>query len=130
MTELNRTPVQLAPNVSRAAFIEKIRLGVIASVRRAWRSSDGFHPECVVVALATLQTAPCAIELVSAASWKRALGLFGTDKRASLNKARLLFRSASLERKKDHGRAEALLVAYSRLNRNTARAVTVGARGG
>ena len=66
--------------------------------------------------LATLQVAGCSIELVTAASWKSAVGL-SADKRQSLDRARLLFPGASLDRKKDHGRSEALLIAYYALNR-------------
>ena len=60
--------------------------------------------------LAVLQAAACSIELVSAASWKQACGL-SRDKRASLDRARLLYPHASLSRAKDHNRAEALLIA-------------------
>jgi hypothetical protein len=42
--------------------------------------------------------------------WKKALGL-GQDKEASRLRAMQLFPSAELRRKKDHGRAEALLLA-------------------
>lgn len=62
--------------------------------------------------LATLQTALLPIEFVTAAQWKRALGLLKCDKQASIDKARLLFPAASLDRKRDHGRAEALLLAH------------------
>lgn len=61
--------------------------------------------------LATLQTLQIGIELVTPAVWKRALGL-SSDKRASLDKARLLFPSADLRLAKHDGRAEALLLAY------------------
>ncbi len=61
--------------------------------------------------LATVQTLQMALEFVTPASWKRALGL-GPDKHASLDKARLLFPQAELGRVKDHGRAEALLIAH------------------
>lgn len=43
--------------------------------------------------------------------WKRALHL-GKDKEASRLRAQQLFPGAELRRKKDHGRAEALLLAY------------------
>lgn len=66
--------------------------------------------------LATLQTLQLPIELVHASQWKRALGL-GSDKRASLDKARLLFPSADLHLAKHDGRAEALLLAHWWLNR-------------
>ena len=42
--------------------------------------------------------------------WKRTMGL-DSQKAGSLDKARLLFPTADIERKKDHGRAEALLLA-------------------
>jgi crossover junction endodeoxyribonuclease RuvC len=45
------------------------------------------------------------------ATWKRRLGLSG-DKEAARLRAIQLFSGADLRRKKDHGRAEALLLAY------------------
>jgi crossover junction endodeoxyribonuclease RuvC len=66
--------------------------------------------------LATLQVAGCSIELVTASAWKAGAGLT-KDKQRSLDRARLLFPGASLDRKKDHGRAEAILIAQWRLNR-------------
>jgi hypothetical protein len=61
--------------------------------------------------LAALQTLRLPIELVTPASWKLAMGL-GRDKRASIDKARLLFPSADLTLAKHDGRAEALLLAW------------------
>ena len=61
--------------------------------------------------LGVLQALHLPLELVTAASWKRGLGL-SSDKRASLHKARLLFPSADLGLAKHDGRAEALLLAY------------------
>lgn len=61
--------------------------------------------------LAMLQTLRLPIELVTAATWKLALGL-GKDKRASIDKARLLFPTADLTLAKHDGRAEALLIAW------------------
>lgn len=61
--------------------------------------------------LAMLQARHVAIELVTAAVWKRDMGLINGEKQASVDKARLLFPFAPIERKKDHGRAEALLLA-------------------
>jgi crossover junction endodeoxyribonuclease RuvC len=52
-----------------------------------------------------------AVEDVRPNVWKRSLGLLGKDKEASRLKAMSLFPSAGLMRKKDHGRAEALLLA-------------------
>lgn len=66
--------------------------------------------------LATLQIAGCAITLITAAQWKAGAGL-GTDKQASLDRARLVFPSAPLDRKRDHGKAESLLLAHWWINR-------------
>ena len=66
--------------------------------------------------LSILQARCIAIELVTAAVWKRSLGL-SADKRASLDKARLLYPSADLGLAKHDGRAEALLLAHWSLTR-------------
>jgi crossover junction endodeoxyribonuclease RuvC len=64
--------------------------------------------------LAACQRIAVPLDLVTASAWKGAMGL-GSDKAASLDKARLLFPTAELDRKKDHNRAEALILAeYSR----------------
>jgi crossover junction endodeoxyribonuclease RuvC len=60
--------------------------------------------------LATCQAAGLSIRMVPAATWKKASKL-SSDKSASLGKARLMFPNAELHRKKDHNRAEALLIA-------------------
>jgi crossover junction endodeoxyribonuclease RuvC len=79
--------------------------------------------------LVSLQIVGASIELVAPQSWKRDLGLISppgtTDigrKRASLDKARLLFPHAPLDRQKDHGRAEALLIAHWYLQKDSLRA--------
>jgi crossover junction endodeoxyribonuclease RuvC len=61
--------------------------------------------------LAACQRVAIPLHIVTAAVWKRSMGL-GSDKSASLDKARLLFPTADLDRVKDHNRAEALLLAY------------------
>lgn len=61
--------------------------------------------------LALVQARYLPIELVTPAVWKRAMGL-SSDKRASLDKARLLYPSADLGLQKHDGRAEALLLAH------------------
>lgn len=63
--------------------------------------------------LATLQVYGLPIEFVTPSKWKAGLGL-GREKLAALHRARLLFPAAPLDRVKDHGRAEALLIAYWR----------------
>lgn len=60
--------------------------------------------------LSILQARHLSIELVTPAVWKRAVGL-SSDKRASLDKARLLYPEADLGLAKHDGRAEALLLA-------------------
>lgn len=67
--------------------------------------------------LSILQARQVSVELVTAAVWKRALGL-SSDKRASLDKARLLYPSADLALAKHDGRAEALLLAHWALTRS------------
>ena len=66
--------------------------------------------------LALLQSLSLPIELVTAAQWKRQLGL-SSDKRASLDRARLAFPAADLGLAKHHGRAEALLLAHWAMRR-------------
>lgn len=78
--------------------------------------------------LVSLQIVGASIELVTPATWKRDLGLLSpgaTDtarKRASIDKARLMFPRAPLDRQKDHGRAEALLIAHWYLNKHSLKA--------
>ena len=86
-------------NGSQAAFSQGLTLGSI---------------------VAALQLSAVRIEFATPSQWKRALGLTtsvrersGTElKRVSLDKARLLYPHAPLDRQKDHGRAEALLLAH------------------
>ncbi len=60
--------------------------------------------------LGVLSTLGLSYTRVRPAIWKRALGL-GKDKEASRLRVQQLFPGADLRRKKDHGRAEALLLA-------------------
>jgi crossover junction endodeoxyribonuclease RuvC len=60
--------------------------------------------------LAACQCLAIPLHIVPAATWKRSMGL-GSSKGVSLDKARLRFPTAELDRKKDHNRAEALLLA-------------------
>lgn len=64
--------------------------------------------------LAACQYIGVPIDLVTASAWKNSMGL-DSQKSTSLDRARLLFPTAELERKKDHNRAEALMIAeYAR----------------
>lgn len=60
-----------------------------------------------------LELARLDVRAVQPAAWKRHLGLIGTEKDASLAKAREAYPLAAhmLTRQKDHNRAEALLIA-------------------
>jgi crossover junction endodeoxyribonuclease RuvC len=67
--------------------------------------------------LAALQVLQARIELVTPQSWKRTYNL-SSEKSLSLDRARLLFPDADLDRKRDHNRAEAILIAqYARQRR-------------
>ena len=79
--------------------------------------------------LVSLQMVQARIEFVAPQTWKRDLGLIAkpgmTDtarKRMSIDKARLLFPHAPLDRQKDHGRAEALLISHWYLQRASLKA--------
>lgn len=95
------------------AFVEQIhampKLGTVAANLKGMTLGS---------TLAALQVAGVSIELVSPNTWKAALGLQmpkASDKEkkdASLARARLLYPTAELDRQKDHGRAEALLIAH------------------
>jgi hypothetical protein len=64
--------------------------------------------------LAACQRIAVPLDIVTAAVWKRSMGL-DSSKPASLDRARLLFPTADLARVKDHNRAESILLAeYSR----------------
>jgi crossover junction endodeoxyribonuclease RuvC len=85
--------------------------------------------------LVSLQMVQARIVMVTPATWKRDVGLLsrpgmtdGARKRASIDKARLLFPRAPLDRQKDHGRAEALLIAHWHLQRDSLRAANTLAK--
>jgi hypothetical protein len=69
--------------------------------------------------LGVLQAMHVGIEFVTPGQWKGALGL-SKDKRASLDRARLLWPAANLRLAKREGRAEALLIAHHAMTRRTA----------
>lgn len=68
-------------------------------------------------AIALAERLRCTWQLVTPQVWKKALGL-DSDKQKSLDLARKLWPDAPLKRKKDNGRAEALLLAYWLRNQN------------
>jgi len=62
-------------------------------------------------AIALVERLNCPFHFVSPREWKKSFGL-DADKNKSLELARKLWPDAPLKRKKDNGRAEALLIAY------------------
>lgn len=86
-------------------FIERVQAFPKQGRSSAFNFGVGFGS-----VLGVLQARHLAIELVTPAVWKSAMGL-NRDKRASLDKARLLFPMAELSCAKHEGRAEALLIA-------------------
>ncbi len=60
---------------------------------------------------ATAELTHYPLVLVTPQAWKKHHGLIGTEKVASLDLARSMFPEAPLTRQKDHGRADALLMA-------------------
>lgn len=95
----------------------------VAHQARAWVEYVAPMPKLGVVAsaamgrthgsvLAALQMAGMPFEMVSPQSWKRALNV-SSSKDSTLNLARVQFPECDyFDRKKDHNRAEAALIAY------------------
>jgi crossover junction endodeoxyribonuclease RuvC len=78
-------------------------------------ASSGFKYGRAVGALeATIALCGVPVEIVEPSMWKRSLHLPGKDKEAARQRALELFPAAHglLARKKDHGRAEAMLIAF------------------
>ena len=87
------------------AYVERVSAMPRQGVASSFSFGVGFGS-----VLGVLQTLRLPLEFVTPAVWKRSYGL-GSEKRASLDKARLLFPSADLRLAKHDGRAEALLLA-------------------
>jgi hypothetical protein len=76
-------------------------------VRSTWTTGYGYGLWLgVIVSLSLPFTS------VRPGDWKRTLGLGGKDKEAARLRAQQLFPGADLRRKRDHNRAEALLLAW------------------
>lgn len=103
--ELLTRLIRLKAGFSMRAIVERQGARPVQSVASAFKMGVAFGS-----ILATLQNAACSIEFVTPAVWKRDMGL-SQDKNASLDKARLLYPMVELDRKKDHNKAEALLIA-------------------
>lgn len=100
------------PMVNNPAWKGKGRFKGSANIRTAYLVGVGFGMWPLFLAQKGYPR-----EEVEPAVWKKALGLTGKDKDASLKKAKAWFPKAALTAKKHHGRAEALLLAeyYRRL---------------
>lgn len=103
---LRRQLEEIAPRLIVVELAGARRMQGVSSITQTWLVYGGI----VAVALSM----NCPVEIVSPAKWKRALGLLGTDKEAARTKALKLYPKMSdlLKRKKDHNRAEALLIAH------------------
>lgn len=91
---------------SKRAVIERVSAMPKQGVASSFEFGVGFGS-----ILGVVQSLGLPMELVTPASWKKALGL-SSDKSASLHRARLLFPAADLRLAKHDGRAEALLLAH------------------
>jgi crossover junction endodeoxyribonuclease RuvC len=89
----------------KAAVVERVSAMPKQGVASSFKFGVGFG-----AVLATLQTLQIPLELVTPSKWKGDLKL-AKDKKAALNKARLLYPAADLALEKHDGRAEAILIA-------------------
>lgn len=88
------------------AFLEKAQAMPKQGVSSMFNYGVGYG---TVIGILAARSIPYT--LITPAVWKRSLGLIGKPKDASRALARSWFPHAPLSRVKDHGRAEALLIA-------------------
>ncbi len=96
------------------AIVEKVRALPPAQGRRRAGTQSSFNfgqSYGEVIGLCAGLDIP--LDYIDPTTWKRRAGLIGEDKAASMDLARRLYPEAKrwLTRKKDHGRAEAILIA-------------------
>jgi len=98
--------VQWGPRLVVIELAGSRQMQGVSSISQNWLTYGGV--------VATAMTLDCPVEIVSPLKWKRALGLIGKDKEASRAKALKLYPTLTdmLKRKKDHNRAESLLLAH------------------
>lgn len=96
------------------AYVERVSAMPRQGVASSFAFGVGFGS-----VLGVLQALHLPLELITAAQWKRALGLT-SDKRVCLDRARLMFPTADLRLAKHDGRGEALLLAHYAQSRRTA----------
>lgn len=98
------------PRGSCMAYVEHVWGFNKGGVKQS--SASGFQLGSAVAAIHMgLACFGMPMELVTPQKWKKSLGLIGTDKDAARTKAIQLLPGAPLARKKDIGRADALLLA-------------------
>ena len=100
----------------RHALIER------AGVMPGQGISSGFKYGRAVGALeAAIALCEIPLTIIEPAVWKRRHGLYGADKEMSRQRALMLFPSGHrlLARKKDHGRSEAALIAFTHVEHSS-----------
>jgi hypothetical protein len=104
---------QAHPGAVFAGCVERVRAMPPREGRRPGAQSSMNFGESYAKAKAVLEVMGIEFSLAEPQSWKRHFGLIGQDKDASrlLAMARFPEAAAQLQRKKDDGRAEALLLA-------------------
>lgn len=104
-------PADLAELIGTLGDIEMVYLEKAQAMPKQGVSSTFNYALGYGTLIGILAARSIPYTLVTPSVWKRALGLTGKPKDASRALARSLFPHASLSRVKDHGRAEALLIA-------------------
>ncbi|UXA66031.1 hypothetical protein [Xanthomonas prunicola] len=101
------------PGAVFAGCVERVRAMPPKGDRRPGAQSSMNFGESYAKAKAVLEVMGIPFSLAEPQSWKRHFGLIGQDKDASRQLAirRFPFAASQLQRKKDDGRAEALLLA-------------------
>ena len=94
------------PASTLCAFVEQAQAMPKQGVSSTFKTGYGYG-----VIIGVLASLGIPYETVIPSVWKRAMGLQGKDKDASRALARCYWPEAPLSRVKDHGRAEALLIA-------------------
>ena len=109
------------------AFIERAQ-----AMPKPGASSTFKYARSVGALETTIALSGVPVEIIEPSVWKRALRLPGKDKEAARQRALELFPSAHglLARKKDHGRAEAALVALFGIKNSRVIAAPPGAQPG
>lgn len=107
--ELARIVREWAPD---AAIVELVNAMPSIGNKRGMGTASSFNfGESAGVVRGVLATLGIETHFVTPQSWKKRAGLRGSDKEGSRMKAVTLWPEAPLARKKDQGRAEALLIA-------------------